>query len=264
MRLRALVVISALAVTQAACASYGTLTPVKGGDTERLVREGRESLVSNQSGITVILSAPAEKVRLGKRADFILAIRNGTQSPFEIATSNVTAHDASNPMSLVALKVFTYDELVEEEKERQAWAALAAGLSAMGRSMQAANAGYQYQSGSVSTTAYGPYGTTGYGYGTYSGTTYNYGAAQAAQMQADALNQAEFDRVEAEGEARLSGLRNTILKRHTVLPGEWYGGTIKVAVPDLSEEDFERLIGVSVAAQNTVHEFRFRFQKVKK
>lgn len=263
MRLRTLVILFVLVLTQAACASYGKITPLSGGDNQQIVRDGQESLISKKQNTTVIVGAVNDRVRMGTRGNFLIAVHNGGARPFDISTSHIVARDVTQPMAEVALKVFTYGELVQEERKRQAWAALAAGLSAMGRSMQASTAGYRHQSGTFNSTAYDNYGNSYYGYGNYSGTTYDYGAAQAAQMQANAMNQAEFARVAAEGQRQLSELRNSILKHHTVLPGEWYGGIIKIAVPELEEGEPGRVLRVSVSANDTRQDFEFSFQKTK-
>jgi hypothetical protein len=62
-------------------------------------------------------------------------------------------------------------------------------------------------------------------------TTYDPARAQAAQSIADAETRADFERVKAQGEANLQALETTILKDNTVMPGEWYGGTIVLAPP---------------------------------
>ena len=85
--------------------------------------------------------------------------------------------------------------------------------------------------GTVATQ--GPYGTT---YGTYSATAYDPARAQVAQSIAAAETREDFERVRAQGEANIYALETTILKDNTVMPGEWYGGTIVLAPPAKSEQ----------------------------
>src|SRR5262249_30654590 len=126
----------------------------------------------------------------------------------------------------VGVRVFRYDELVQEEETRQKVAAFGAALSGFGRAMSAASAGNVTTTGAVATQ--GPYGTT---YGTYSASTYDPARAQMAQSLAAAETSADFERLRAQGETNLRALDATILKDNTVMPGEWYGGTIVLAPP---------------------------------
>jgi len=171
----------------------------------------------------------------------------------------VTVYSKTNDQRL-ALKVFSYDELVAEEKKRQAWAAVAAALQGAADSMNAANAGYSNTYGTYSGSAYSSYGTSAYGYGTYSGTTYNYAAAQAAQNAAQANSEARFARLQAEGEANLSSLSARILKKETIFPKAWHGGIVKVELPDVSDQPQEIEFAVNVGGE--IHEFRFTQVKV--
>ena len=66
------------------------------------------------------------------------------------------------------LKVFSYDDLVREEQRRQAVRAFAAALGGLGRSMEAANAGYTNTSGTFMGN-YNSYSVGGPS-GTYMGT----------------------------------------------------------------------------------------------
>jgi roadblock/LC7 domain-containing protein len=73
-----------------------------------------------------------------------------------MVTQNVNGNDAQ-------FKVITYEELVSEEKTRQTFAAIGAGLAAAGNSMSAAHAGY-YNANSTVFTPRGTYKVQTSGY----------------------------------------------------------------------------------------------------
>jgi hypothetical protein len=158
------------------------------------------------------------------------------------------------------LKVFSYDELVAEEKKRQTWAAVAAALQGVSDSMNAANAGYSHTYGTYSGSAYSNTGKSAYGYGSYSSTTYNYAAAQAARNAAEAKSEARFARLDAEGRENLRNLSSTILKKETIFPSAWHGGIVKVTLPKVAEQPQEIDLVVDVAGEK--HKFRFMEEKV--
>jgi hypothetical protein len=151
-----------------------------------------------------------------------------------------------------ALKVFSYDELVKEEKDRQTVAAFATALSAVGGAMAASQAGYVHTTGSVSGNTYGrPY------HGTYSATTYDPYRAQLAGQAAQDRAAADFASLRADGEANLARLNTTILKNHTVMPGEWYGGVIVLAVPPKDQAGAAEYT-ISIPFDGEIHEFKVR------
>ena len=92
--------------------------------------------------------------------------------------------------------------------------------------MSAANAGYTNTTGSFNS-----YGAGGTAYGTYSATTYDPLRAQVAQQAANAQTANDVAMLRAEGEQNLNRLQQTILKDNTVMPGEWYGGSIVLDPP---------------------------------
>jgi hypothetical protein len=126
--------------------------------------------------------------------------------------------------------------------------AFATALAGAGRAISAAYAGYSTTNGSV----YGG-GTVG----TFSATTYHQYRSQHAQQLAQAQTNADFASLRAEGELNLQRLEQTILKDHTVLPGEWYGGTIVLEVPPRGAGDITEYT-ISVRFGGEVHEFQVR------
>lgn len=161
------------------------------------------------------------------------------------------------PHDAVDLKIFTYEELVDEEERRAALQAFAVALGGVGRSMQASNAGYQ--SGYGTYNAYSPSG--GSAFGSYNYSSYNYAAAQAAQSAAQAETDLEMSNAMANSEANLRHLRNTILKKHTLLPGETHGGIVQIQMPELSNNLAEVPVLLTVKVGKEEHQFYYQFTK---
>jgi hypothetical protein len=229
-----LVLVLAL-LTLSGCATYERISGVPSEGQKAIYKDGRKTLLSTKANV-VVIAPQAEKTRSGERANFTVAVKNETQNEILFSTENVSAFkkDAKTG-DLVALKVYSYEELVNEEKRRQAWAAVAAALQGMSEAMNASNAGYSTTRGTYSGSAYSSSGASAYGYGSYYGTTYNSGAAQAAQDAARARSDARISNLQSEGEANLRHLASTILKKQTIFPGQWHGGAINVEMPPLDE-----------------------------
>ena len=149
----------------------------------------------------------------------------------------------------MALRVYHYEDLVQEEQTRQAVHAFGAALSGAGRAISASNAGYVNTTGTVNS--YGPYGPS---YGTYTATTYDPLRAQLAQQAANAQTREDFANLQAQGEQNLTELQHTILKDNTVMPGEWVGGTI-VLEPPQSSGSASKTYSIAVEFGGEQHEF---------
>ncbi len=163
--------------------------------------------------------------KVKKRGNFSISIFNASNYPANFGTENITiVFGAGQPVAVV-----TYEKLVKEEKNRQMWASIAAGLSAAGNSMAASQAGYSSGVASYSGSTYGRYGTYNTsGTATYSG--YNGAAAYAAQANANAQNEAMFDRLAATSAANLQALKAN-LRTTTLDPGRGFGGLVTFELP---------------------------------
>lgn len=244
------------------CATYGIITPIESAEQRMDYRDGRETTTSSKTH-TVAIALESATLQSGHRANFIIAVKNGSNEEIILSTDNITANlKGENSMSDMSLMVFTYEDLVREEKKRQAWAAVAAGLEGIGESMTAANAGYSNTTGTYSESAYSSTGDSAYGYGSYSSTTYDYAAAQEAQNAANFRSEARFDQLASEGRDNLQALSSRILKKHTVYPGDWHGGIVKIQMPRVS--DIPNLFVVDINVDNEMHSFHFTQEKATK
>jgi hypothetical protein len=218
----------ALLTETVGCASQ-KIALVPAADQEAIVRNGVPALISRKKHL-VMLRPNTRLLKGNARPAFTLVVRNQSTKPETLFESSITANQVVAGKSSI-VRIYRYEELVSEEETRQAIAAFGTALSAAGRSMSAANAGYVNTTGSVST--YGPYGVQ---QGTYSATTYDPARAQIAQDIASAETRADVAQVQAQGQANLGALQATILKDNTVMPGEWYGGTIVLAPPERPDQ----------------------------
>ena len=243
-------------VTQG-CATYGKISGIPSVGQKSLFKDGREVLISVEKS-TVAIAPEMKIVKNGRRGNFIVAINNGTNQEIIFSTNDVTAYFKTND-EITSLKVFSYEELIAEEKKRQAWAAVGAALQGAADSINAANAGYSRTYGTYSGSTYSG-GIGLYSYGTYSGSTYNYAASQAARNAAQANSAARFARLETEGQKNLSNLAAKILKKETIFPGAWHGGIVKMELPPVSEIQQEIELIVNINGEK--HKFRFTQEKI--
>ncbi len=191
---------------------------------QAIVRDGLPALVSRKKHLVMV--RPNSRIIKGSaRPAFTVVVRNQGSQPGNLLESSISASQSLAGKS-VSVRVFRYDELVNEEQTKQTVAAFGSALAGMGRAMSASNAGYVNTTGSFNA-----YGSAGNSYGTYSATTYDPLRAQVAQQAANAETSADFARLREQGEQNLQALQQTILKDNTVLPGEWIGGSIVLEPP---------------------------------
>ena len=242
------------------CATFANVSGLEGDGQRKVFRDGRESLISIKRH-TVSISPEESVIRVGQRGAFVVVVRNSGTDEFVFSTDDIAAA-AAGPGTTGPLKVFSYEELVAEERRRQAIVAFGAALQGAGEAMSASSAGYTRSTGTYSGTAYTSKGTTVTSSGTYTGNTYDFAAAQAAQNAAAARSSQRFAQIEAEGRASLSALSSAILKKQTVMPGEWHGGVVRVQLPALQESPVDFLVTVNVGGES--HTFKFRQMKASK
>ncbi len=205
-----------------ACASFETANFAPGTGQETLVRDGNPAVISKKPGSIVIVRPASRQFEAGRRPSYVVGLFNPGKVPLQFVASTVTVEQALADGKVKPLKVFSYDELVAEEKSRQALQAFAVGLSVAANAMNAANAGRYSANGTV----YGPYGNRN-----FTVTGYDPAAASIAQSNAAAVNSAMIDNAIQAGQANLAALERQILKDDTILTGEWYGGRIVFEAP---------------------------------
>jgi hypothetical protein len=206
----------ALAVMCSGCAANEVATFQARPGQDSIIRDGQAALVS-RAPMSLVMVAPASRqFRDGGRPAFVIGIYNLSPGALQFRVADITATQLVGQQT-VQLKVFTYDELVQEEKNRQVAAAILTGLAVGANAASAATAGY-YHSNSTVSTPQGLYQvqTTG-----YSPT-----ANAIAQANASAQNEALISATIERGQQNLATLEKSVIKDDTIFPGEWYGGQL--------------------------------------
>jgi len=240
------------AVVLSACATNDQLSLVADADQQSLTRNGVQALISKKKHL-VMLRPSAKTVRSNGRPSFVVAMRNMGNASLEFRIADIRAQSAAENGKAVALRIYSYEQLVQEAEDQRNTQLVLAGLAGAANAMAAANAGYVRSTGSYSGRSYGvsPQSFSG----TYTASTYDPYRAQAAQRAANAETAANFAAIEAQGEQNLAMLESTIIKDHTLLPGEWFGGSIVLDTPPKSEAGrSEYLIVIGLGGDD--HAFR--------
>jgi hypothetical protein len=206
----------ALAALCSGCAANEVATFQARAGQDSIIRDGQPALVSRAPNSLVMVAPASRQFRAGSRPAFVVGIYNLGQAPLQFRVAEVLATQQV-AQEMVQLKIFTYDELVQEEKNRQVAAAILTGLAVGVNAAAAANAGHYHSTSTVST----PQGlyqvhTTG-----YSPT-----ANAIAQSNASAQNEALISATVERGQQNLAVLEKSVIKDDTIFPGEWYGGQL--------------------------------------
>jgi hypothetical protein len=175
-----------------------------------------------RSSIRII---PADEL-VKKRGTFRVFVMNHGQSSFNFGPENFNVRLADGS----PVPIITYEQLRREEKHRQTWRRIAAGLQAASNSMNASNAGYTSGTANFQASSFDAYGRT-QTYGVANWTAYDPARAQAAQMMATEQNQRIFANLADRNAAGLGGLSET-MRTTTVDPQRSFGGALMFELPD--------------------------------
>ncbi len=156
------------------------------------MRDG-SSMITSQGKFSTVSVRPATRL-VGSRPVFVVGIQNFSKGPLDFRVGNVAATEIVNGQAVKDLKVYTFDELVAEERSAQVGRALLVGVVA------GVNSGFA-------------------GRNIYS------------QYRADAQNEQLAATVAATGEQNLAALEQLTIKDHTIMPGEQYAGKLSVEGP---------------------------------
>ena len=205
---------------------------------------------------TAAIAASQEKFPINTRPFFIIAVNNLSPQPVTFSTENVAF-----TMEGKELKVFSYQELVQEiEQQRRSAAMTHALIGAAGVLGAAMDGGRTYHSGTyqTQTSIYGNNNLyTGDTTGVYSGTTYDPLATLQAQNTINAQTANNIAAVNNAADKRLNIVQNRILKKETVLPNTWYGGYVRIS--NLAGPQTPKTIKSTISIGKDLHEFFFIF-----
>ena len=224
-------IVGALCSTSATAAKF-TMQLNSGAQQIARMESGVAAVDDSTSGSSVrLIQAEGD---LKKRGEIGVLVMNQGDKPFTFGPENITAKLADG----TPIPIITYEQLVREEKRRQTWAAIAAGLSAAGRSMSASSSGYYSGMGTYSGSTYGTVGYApfnSYSTGTVMVSGYDAGAAQAAQSAANAQNQEMFARMAEQNAANMQALKS-YMRTTTVDPQQMFGGAVTFELPQAARD----------------------------
>lgn len=187
-------------------------------DQQALVRDGQPALISTQANSLVMIQPAQRQFESGGRPTFVVAIHNLTKGPLDFAMRDVRATQIAGGAA-VPMKVFSYEELVAEERTREVVTAVLVGAAMGADAWAASDAGYRTKT----TTVNAPTGS--YSYQT---TSYKPSVALAAGRRSARQDERLINAAIKQGQGNLKKLEKQVLKDNTLLPGEWYGGTLQL------------------------------------
>jgi hypothetical protein len=185
------IAILGLAGLCAACVTTGdTIRFEAKGKQETLMRDGRAALVSKAKNSTITILPAARQVPAGGRPVFVVRMKNNSRGPLEFRLENVEVAQGDQ-----GLRVFTYDELAGEERDRQIASAVLVGVASGLNSAEASRHGWW------------------------------------AERAAARDNERLAAKAAKAGARNMADLEKSAIKDHTLLPGETYGGQIHISPP---------------------------------
>jgi hypothetical protein len=221
----------ALASSQAIASKFSMQLNASAQQTARM-ESGVVAVDDTTGGSSVRLVQSEDDLK--KRGSVGVVVMNQSDKPFNFGPENVTAKlSDGTPVAII-----TYEQLAKEEKRREMWAAIGAGLAAAGNTMSASNSGYYSGYGTYHGSTYGSFGSTPFNAsssGTVMVSGYDYERAQAAQSAANAQNQATFARIAEQNAANLKSLK-AYMRTTTVDPQQMFGGTVLFELPKAARD----------------------------
>jgi hypothetical protein len=204
-----------LCATLGGCAASETVSfRATNPQQQTLMRDGQPALVSRQKTSLVLVRPASRRLQAHGRPVFVVGINNLGRQPVDFRVDQVEAIQHVGGTDN-AMKIVTYEMLVQEEKNRQIAAAIFTGVAAAGNAYSASQAGRGYY-----TTPSGR-----------SGRFYDPTAAAIAQNTAAIQNEAMVAATVETGQRNMAVLEHSVIKDNTLMPGEWYGGQLHLAPP---------------------------------
>jgi hypothetical protein len=117
----------ALGVTGCATTETAKFQPAIG--QQALIRDGQAAIVSKKPGSVIIIRPAARDFQSGSRPAFVVGIYNPTGQPQNFFLTNISVTQVKNGAPPKRLKVYSYEELAKEERNRQIAARGLAGAS---------------------------------------------------------------------------------------------------------------------------------------
>ena len=180
------------------CASCGTagneVVQFQAQKTQQVMMRDGESTITSRALNSIVTMRSADR-KVGSRPAFIVGIQNISRKPLDFRVGDVLAVQIVGGQATARLKVFSYDELVQEEQNAQVGRAVLVGV------LGGVSAGLA-------------------------------GRNEDRQNQAAYQNAVLASQVGAAGQQNLAALEQLTIKDQTLLPGETYAGKLYVQAPE--------------------------------
>jgi hypothetical protein len=177
------------------------------------MQDGIAAVDDSTAGSSVRLIQPDTELK--KRGVLQLLLMNQSDKPFNFGVENITATLADG----TPIAIIPYAQLAREERGRQTWRAIAAGLSSMNSGQYTATANYSGSSfGSIGTTPY-----SGFNSGTVTVSGHDPAAAAIENRQI-------FNNLAARNAAGREALQQNI-RTTTIDPEQMFGGAVTFELP---------------------------------
>lgn len=245
---RILVIFMAVAVLSGCQAmTRQTLNPL--ADQKRFYTDGAVTVASERKLSIAMVAANSGETPNGQRIQLALRVINIGKTSFEIDTADIRV---SSPQTK-PLKVYSYNELVKEEKQQRTAALILTAISGAANAYSAAQNSTVHSSGTYRSTTYGPSGSY-QTIGSYNGSYYDPGRAQLASSIATAQTTNQMNNIAANSDRNLSSLKGAILKRTTVFPNSEHGGMFTFDAPRLKKDEL-RTYNIQILVAGERHSF---------
>jgi hypothetical protein len=200
-----------------ACVTTETVRFTPSENQQLVLRDGHQHIVSRAKNTIVGIRPAARQIQANARPVYILNIQNVSRQPMNFIVANVTVEQIVGN-NRVPLQVLSHGELETEERNRQTARMVLAAVAAGANTYGTANRGYW------------------------------------ARAHAQAENERLIENVAITGQQNLAALEALVIKDHTVMPGEHYGGQLHISPPETQSGAKNYLITVIVG--NETHQFR--------
>jgi hypothetical protein len=239
-----------LIASLAGCASMARIEPLAGDGQQVRYQRGQGYVVSVAPSSVVIAEPRDAEYPVTRRVAFVVRIENYGEATIEVGEHSIGASADGVPAAVIPA-----NQLAAEARRAAAWAAAAVAVAGAANQYNASQAGTTTYSGTSSAYAYGS-GGSAQAYGSFRGTVTDDGARHAAQAQASRETAAQMAAVEARREAELATIRDSVLQRTTLAPGESTQGVVVVEVSRPPKGAPEYALELRIGADT--HRFRFR------
>lgn len=238
--MRKLAIIALLLLVQG-CTSIYTLEPITLSRQHEVYKDGLKT-VHSMKNVSVAVMQTVDSYQSTSRPSLLIGIKNYSSSSFVFSIK-----DMEVLLEDTLVKIFSYRELIDEAEQSASDAMLSHALSGLNNAINSDQYGYTYHRGFTDN-----YNTA------YSGYTYDPLKSQQARIEANRQMLYGIDQKNKHLKKTRKRL-DTVIKKTTINPGDWYGGVIFMdKIPYKNES---QTIQLKVNAGGESHIFNLKLYK---